>query len=57
MLGMWAVDPSPEAPPEMLAATGADLMVTSLRQAVRQIIEEGSPEQPEVAPESRTTAA
>jgi predicted PurR-regulated permease PerM len=56
MLGMWAVDPSPEAPPEMLAATGADLMVTSLRQAVRQIIEEGSPEQPE-APESQTTAA
>jgi hypothetical protein len=57
MLGMWAVEPSPEAPRELLTATGADLMVTSLRQAVRQIIEEGSPEQPEVAPESRTTAA
>jgi predicted PurR-regulated permease PerM len=57
MLGMWAVEPSPEAPRELLTATGADLMVTSLRQAVRQIIEEGSPEQPEVAPESRTSAA
>jgi predicted PurR-regulated permease PerM len=57
MLGMWAVEPSPEAPRELLTATGADLMVTSLRQAVRQIIEEGSPEQPEMAPESRTSAA
>jgi predicted PurR-regulated permease PerM len=57
MLGMWAVEPSPEAPRELLTATGADLMVTSLRQAVRQIIEDGSPEQPEVATESRTTAA
>jgi predicted PurR-regulated permease PerM len=56
MLGMWAADPSPEVPQELLQATGADLMVTSLRQAVRQI-EEDEPERPEVAPRSRTTAA
>ena len=36
MLGMWAADPSAEAPQELLQATGADLVVTSLRQAVRQ---------------------
>jgi predicted PurR-regulated permease PerM len=56
MLGMWAADPSPEVPQELLQATGADLMVTSLRQAVRQI-EEDEPERPAVAPRSRTTAA
>jgi len=56
MLGMWAADPSPEAPQELLQASGADLVATSLRQAVRQI-EEGAPEQPEVAPRSETTAA
>ena len=56
MLGMWAADPSPEAPQELLQASGADLVATSLRQAVRQI-EEGAPEQPEVARRSETTAA
>jgi predicted PurR-regulated permease PerM len=56
LLGMWAADPSAEAPQDLLQATGADLVATSLRQAVRQI-EESAPETPEVAPRSRTTAA
>jgi hypothetical protein len=56
MLGMWAANPSAEAPQDLLQATGADLVATSLRQAVRQI-EEGAPERPQVAPRSETTAA
>jgi hypothetical protein len=56
ILGMWAAEPSPEAPRGLLEATGADLVVTSLRQAVRQI-EEGMPERPEAAPRSQTSAA
>ena len=39
MLGMWTADPSSE-PPQGFPATGADLVATSLRQAVREI-EEG----------------
>jgi predicted PurR-regulated permease PerM len=57
MVGMWTTAPSPEAPQQLLQATGADLAVTSLRQALRQIDEEGEPKQPEVTPRSRTTAA
>ena len=56
MLGMWAADPATTAPQDLLQATGADLMVTSLRQAVRQIAEDSS-EEPEVAPRSQITAA
>jgi hypothetical protein len=56
ILGMWAAEPSPEAPRDLLRATGADLVVTSLRQAVREI-EEGTPERPEASPGSQTTAA
>jgi hypothetical protein len=56
MVGMWAADSSAEAPQDLLQATGADLVATSLRQAVRQI-EEGAPERPEVARRSETTAA
>ena len=56
MLGMWAADSSAEAPQDLLQATGADLVATSLRQAVRQL-EELAPERPEVAPGSQTTAA
>ncbi|MGH6917257.1 MAG: AI-2E family transporter, partial [Geminicoccaceae bacterium] len=47
ILGMWAADPSAEAPQDLLQATGADLVVTSLRQAIRQL-EELAPEQPKV---------
>jgi predicted PurR-regulated permease PerM len=56
ILGMWAAEPSPEPPRDLLQATGADLVVTSLRQAVRQI-GEGATERPEAAPRSQTTAA
>ncbi|HEX5077862.1 MAG TPA: AI-2E family transporter [Geminicoccaceae bacterium] len=44
-LGMWTADAPQEAPPELLQATGADLVATSLRQAVRQI--QGAAEEPE----------
>jgi predicted PurR-regulated permease PerM len=40
MVGLWAAEPAAEAPEELLATTGADLVVTSLRQAVRRIGEE-----------------
>jgi predicted PurR-regulated permease PerM len=57
MLCMWTAAPSADTPQELLQATGADLVVTSLRQALRQIEEEGGPEQPEAKPRARTTAA
>jgi predicted PurR-regulated permease PerM len=57
MLCMWTADPSADTPQELLEATGADVAVTSLRQALRQIEEEGRPEQPKVKPRARTTAA
>jgi predicted PurR-regulated permease PerM len=53
MVGMWTAGPSGEVPEELLQATGADLVVTSLRQAVRQI-EEGAPA---AARRSETAAA
>ena len=56
MLGMWAPEPSPEAPQALLQTTGADLVATSLRQAVRQV-EEESGGQPETQAASATTAA
>jgi predicted PurR-regulated permease PerM len=57
MVGMWTAAPSAETPKELLEATGADLVVTTLRQALRQIEEEGRPEQSKVKPRARTTAA
>jgi hypothetical protein len=54
MVGMWTADPSGATPLELRQAIGADV-VTSLRQAVRQIQDE--PEQPEAQPASQTTAA
>ena len=56
MVGMWTVEPASETPEELVQATGADLVVTSLRQAVRQI-QEGEPESLQIAAEPRTTAA
>jgi predicted PurR-regulated permease PerM len=57
MVGMWTAAPSTETPKGLLEATGADLLVTTLRQALRQVEEEGRPEQPKVKPRARTTAA
>jgi predicted PurR-regulated permease PerM len=56
MVGMWAGDPSAEGKQELLEVTGADLVVASLRQAIRQIVE-SAPERPEAAPGTETTAA
>jgi CheY-like chemotaxis protein len=36
MVGLWTADPDAEARQDLLEATGADLLATSLRQAVRQ---------------------
>jgi predicted PurR-regulated permease PerM len=55
-LGMWAANSSQEAPQDLLQATGADLVATSLRQAIRQL-HDGSPEQLEAEPTPETTAA
>jgi predicted PurR-regulated permease PerM len=57
MLCMWTAVPSADTPQELLEATGPDVVVTTLRQALRQIEEEGGPEQPKVKPRARTTAA
>jgi predicted PurR-regulated permease PerM len=56
MLGMWSTEPMADATQERLRASGADIIVGSLRQAVRQFNEEVSAT-PGKAPESRTTAA
>jgi hypothetical protein len=50
MVGLWAAGPSTEAQPELLEATGADLVAASLWQALRQIEEGAEPEQPEASP-------
>jgi hypothetical protein len=50
MVGMWTAGPSPEAQPELLEATGADLSATSLWQAVRQIQAGAAPDQAEASP-------
>jgi hypothetical protein len=49
MVGLWsAKPPAAEAREELLRAVGADLLATSLGQAVRQITEGAEPAQPEV---------
>ena len=48
MVGLWTATPSAEAREELLRAIGADLLATSLGQAVRQIVESAEPAQPEV---------
>jgi hypothetical protein len=40
MVGLWAPEPSQENRDGLLQTTGADLLATSLRQAVRQIEEQ-----------------
>jgi predicted PurR-regulated permease PerM/CheY-like chemotaxis protein len=50
MVGLWTADPSPEPREELLEATAADLLATSLRHAVRQIQDHLQPEHPEAAP-------
>jgi predicted PurR-regulated permease PerM len=48
MVGLWTARPAPEAREELLRAVGADLLATSLGQAVRRIADGGEPAQPEV---------
>jgi predicted PurR-regulated permease PerM len=48
MVGLWAARPAAEAREELLQAVGADLLATSLGQAVRQIAEGAQPAEPEV---------
>ena len=47
MVGLWAAEPSQESREELLQAMSADMLATSLRQAVRQIQEHLEPERPE----------
>ena len=48
MVGLWTATPAAEAREEPLRAVGADLLATSLGQAVRQIAESADPAEPEV---------
>jgi hypothetical protein len=48
MVGLWAARPAAEARAELLRVVGADLLATSLGQAVRQIADGAEPVQPEV---------
>jgi hypothetical protein len=48
MVGLWGAKPAPEAREELLRAVGADLLATTLGQAVRQIAEAAEPVQPKV---------
>jgi predicted PurR-regulated permease PerM/CheY-like chemotaxis protein len=48
MVGLWTASPAAEAREELLQAVGADLLATSLGQAVRQIAEGAQPAKPEV---------
>ena len=50
MVGLWTPEPSPEPREELLEATAADLLATSLRHAVRQIQDDVQPEYPKSAP-------
>jgi predicted PurR-regulated permease PerM len=50
LVGLWTASPSAEVPQELLESTGADLIATSLRQAVRQIQEDMEAERPEATP-------
>jgi predicted PurR-regulated permease PerM len=49
MVGLWAAEPAQESREELLGKTGADLLATSLRHAVRQVEEHVQPERPEAA--------
>ena len=49
MVGLWMAEPSQEAQ-ELLDATGADLIATSLRHAAREVQEHLAPGQPEATP-------
>jgi hypothetical protein len=46
MVGLWTGQPAEEARQELLEATGADSIATSLRHAARQIQEQVAPEHP-----------
>ncbi|MDF2781232.1 MAG: hypothetical protein K0S96_1036 [Geminicoccaceae bacterium] len=48
MVGLWTAPAAAEGREEPLRAMGADLLATSLAQAVRQIAESAEPAQPEV---------
>jgi CheY-like chemotaxis protein len=48
MVGLWTATPAPEGREEPLRAMSADLLATSLGQAVRQVAEGAAPAQPEV---------
>jgi hypothetical protein len=48
MVGLWTTMPADEAREELLRAAGADLLATSLGQALRQIAGGAQPAQPEV---------
>ena len=48
MVALWTARPVAETHEELLRASGADLLATSLGQAVRQIAEAPKPAQPEV---------
>jgi predicted PurR-regulated permease PerM len=50
MVGLWTAEPSPEPREERLETTGADLLASSLRHAVRQIEEHVQPERPAATP-------
>jgi predicted PurR-regulated permease PerM/CheY-like chemotaxis protein len=50
MIGLWTAEPSQEWRQELLEATAADLLATSLRHAVRQIQDHLEPERPEATP-------
>jgi hypothetical protein len=50
MIGLWTAEPSQEWRQELLEATAADLLATSLRHAVRQIQDHLEPEPPEATP-------
>jgi predicted PurR-regulated permease PerM len=50
MVGLWTGEPSHEPREGLLETTGADLLATSLRHAVRQIEEQVQPERPEATP-------
>ena len=50
MVGLCTAGAASEERKDLLEATGADLVATSLWQAIRQIEESGQPERPEAAP-------
>jgi predicted PurR-regulated permease PerM len=50
MVGLWTAEPPSQDSEELLEATGADLIATSLRRAVREAQEHLAPGQPEATP-------